>query len=84
MLNNWTGYSRVCVLRILVHEVLKELHDGITGTAHASYEKTNKRVAQIFYWPRMSSDIKINLYTCVQSVNKSSIRNMHLMEFYSR
>jgi hypothetical protein len=64
MFNNWTGYSRVCVPRVLVHEVLKEIHDGITGTAHAGYEKTYKRVAQIFYWPRMSTDIKKFVYSC--------------------
>jgi hypothetical protein len=65
MFNNWTGYSRVCVPRVLIHEVLKEIHAGITGTAHAGYEKTyTKRVAQIFYWPRMSSDIKKFVYSC--------------------
>jgi len=62
--NNWTGYSRVCVPKSLVHEILKEIHDGITGTAHAEYDKTYKRISQIFYWLKMSKDIKKFVYSC--------------------
>jgi len=64
MFDNWSGYSRVCVPKSLVPEVLKEIHDGITGTAHAGYDKTYKRVAQIFYWPKMTSEIKKFVYSC--------------------
>ena len=47
MFNNWSGYSRVCMPKPLIEEVLKEIHDGITGTAHGGYEKTYRRIAQI-------------------------------------
>ena len=62
--SNWSGYSRVCVPRTLVHKVLKEVHDSITGTAHAGQEKTYKKIAQMFYWPRMSQDIKKFVWSC--------------------
>ena len=64
MFSNWTGYNRVCVPKVLVPEVLKEIHDGITGTAHGGYEKTYRRIAQIFYWPRMSYDIRKFVFSC--------------------
>jgi len=64
MFNNWTGYSRVCVPNSLVHEILKEIHDGITSTAHARYDKMYKRISQIFYWLKMSKDIKKFVYSC--------------------
>ena len=62
--SNWSGYSRVYVPRTLVHKVLKEVHDGITGTAHAGQEKTYKKITQMFYWPRMSQDIKKFVWSC--------------------
>jgi len=64
MFNNWTGYSRVCVPKSLILEILKEVHDGITGTAHSGYEKTYKRISQMFYWPKMSQDIKKFVFSC--------------------
>ena len=64
MFNNWSGYSRVCVPKPLIEEVLKEIHDRITGTAHGGYEKTYRRIAQIFYWPKMSTDIKKFVFSC--------------------
>ena len=64
MFNNWSGYSRVCIPKPLIKEVLKEIHDGITGTAHGGYEKTYRRIAQIFYWPKMSADIKKFMFSC--------------------
>ena len=64
MFDNWSGYLRVCVPKSLIKEVLKEIHDGITGTAHGGYEKTYRRIAQIFYWPKMSTDIKKFVFSC--------------------
>ena len=64
MFNNWSGYSRVCIPKTLIKEVLKEIHNGITGTAHGGYEKTYRRIAQIFYWLKMSMDIKKFMFSC--------------------
>ena len=65
LFNNWSGYSRICLPRSIVPDILKEVHNNITGTAHAGYEKTYKRIAQAFYWPRMSQDIKKFVYSCI-------------------
>jgi hypothetical protein len=64
MFNNYTGYNRVCVPRPLVPKILKEVHHGITGTAHGGNLKTYKRIAQMFYWPKMSTDIKSFVTSC--------------------
>jgi len=65
LFKNWSGYSRVCLPRSLVPEILKEVHNNITGMAHSGYEKTYKRISQGFYWPKMLKDIKKFVYSCI-------------------
>ena len=64
LFNNWSGYTRICLPKSMIPQVLKEMHDEITGTAHAGYERTYKRVAETYYWPRMSTDIRKFVYSC--------------------
>ena len=65
LFNSYSGYSRICLPRSMIPQVLKEIHDNITGTAHAGYEKTYKRIAETYYWPKMSQDIKKFIYSCL-------------------
>ncbi len=64
LFNNWTGYSRICVPKSMKFEILKEVHEGITGVAHAGSERTYYRIAQAFYWPRMNQDIRKFVTSC--------------------
>jgi hypothetical protein len=64
LFKNWSGYSRVCVPRPLVFDILKEVHDNVTGVTHAGYQRTYARISQGFYWPKMSKDIKKFVASC--------------------
>src|SRR5260370_21855398 len=64
LFNNWTGYSRICVPKSMKFEILKEVHEGITGVAHAGSERTYYRIAQAFYWPRLNQDIRKFVTSC--------------------
>lgn len=48
----------------MIMQILKETHNNITGTAHAGYQKTYKRIADTYYWPKMLQDIKRFIYSC--------------------
>jgi hypothetical protein len=49
----------------MIPSTLKDIHDEVTGTAHAGYEKTYKRIAETYYWPKMSKDIKKYIQSCI-------------------
>ena len=41
-----------------------EVHNNITMAAHGGYTKSYNRITSIYYWPRMSRDIKKYVGTC--------------------
>ena len=43
---------------------MSEVHNTITEAAHGGYAKTYNQIAAIYYWPRMSKDIKKYIGTC--------------------
>ena len=43
---------------------MDEVHNTITEAVHGGYAKTYNRIATIYYWPRMSRDIKKYTGTC--------------------
>lgn len=61
---DWNGAARLAVPSSLRLGVIKEIHDTITEGAHAGYHRTYNRIANTYYWPRMSRDIKKYTSTC--------------------
>ena len=47
-----------------VNEIIAEHHDNRFGTAHAGYEKTYKSIANSYYWPKMTSNVKDYIFKC--------------------
>src|ERR1700683_3147036 len=43
---------------------MSEVHNTITEAAHSGYAKTYNCIAAVYYWPRMSRDIKKYVGTC--------------------
>jgi len=61
---DWNGNHRLVVPSTLRVEIMSEIHNTITEAAHGGYAKTYNRIAAIYYWPRMSRDIKKYVGTC--------------------
>lgn len=59
-----SGNTRLCVPKGLRVEVMQEAHNTITEAAHGGYYKTYNRISGIYYWPRMSREIKVFVNTC--------------------
>ena len=64
MFEDGTTNSRLCVPEELRLEIMKDIHDGVTESAHAGYHRCYNRIAGTYYWPRMSRDIKRYVSTC--------------------
>jgi hypothetical protein len=61
---DWNGNLRLVVPESLRVEIMNEVHNTITEAAHGGYAKTYNRIAAVYYWPRMSRDIKKYTSTC--------------------
>ena len=61
---DWNGNLRLCVPESLRVEIMSEVHNALTESAHGGYAKTYNRAASTYYWPRMSRDIKRYVSTC--------------------
>ena len=61
---NWDGNKRICVPENLKVEIMEEVHNSLTETAHGGYHKCYNKIATTYYWPRMSRDIKRYVTTC--------------------
>jgi len=61
---NWDGNKRICVPETLKIEIMEEVHNSLTETAHGGYHKCYNKIATTYYWPRMSRDIKKYVTTC--------------------
>ena len=61
---DWNGASKLCVPTEQRVSVMKENHDEKTEGAHCGYHRTYNRIATVYYWPRMSRDIKHYAATC--------------------
>jgi hypothetical protein len=61
---DWEGNNRLCVPASLQSQIMKEDHETITEGAHCGYHKTFNRLASMYFWPRMSKDIREFVTTC--------------------
>lgn len=63
-LENWDNNKRICVPEKLKIELMDEIHNSLTETAHGGYHKCYNKLATLYYWPRMSRDVKRYVTTC--------------------
>ena len=61
---DWNGNLRLAIPESLQVEIMNEVHNTITAAAPGGYAKTYNRIAAVYYWPRMSRDIKKYTSTC--------------------
>jgi len=61
---DWNGNHGLVVPESLRVDIMSEIHNTITEVAHGGYAKTYNRIAAVYYWPRMSRDIKRYIGTC--------------------
>ncbi|KAG8912257.1 hypothetical protein FRC01_005198 [Tulasnella sp. 417] len=62
--SDWEGRGRLCVPKSKRVEIMQEMHESISQSAHQGFAKTYNRIASVYYWPRMSWDIKLFVRTC--------------------
>ena len=51
---DWNGNLRLCVPDSLRVEVMSEVHNILTESAHGGHAKTYNCIASTYYWPTMS------------------------------
>jgi hypothetical protein len=61
---DWQGNMRLCVPKDVRVQVMQEDHENINKGAHCGYHKAYNRLASIYFWPRMSKDIREFVTTC--------------------
>ena len=61
---DWQGGARLCVPHQKRVELMTEAHEIITEGAHSGYERTYNRIAQTYYWPRMSEFVRRYVNGC--------------------
>ena len=59
-----TGRDRLCIPLAMRTRLIEEIHNSLTGTAHGRFEQTYRKIANGFYWPRMTRDIQQVISTC--------------------
>jgi len=62
--NEHPGKDRLCIPASMRLEIMEEIHGSTTGTAHAGFERTYRRIAGGFFWPRMTRDIRQFVTRC--------------------
>jgi len=61
---DWNGNLCLVIPKSLRVKIMDEVHYIITETAHGGYAKTYNGITMVYYWPRMSWDIKKYSSTC--------------------
>ena len=61
---DWNGNMRLCVPESEQAPLMSEIHDELTEGAHAGYHRTYNRLSSLYFWPRMSRDIKRFVTSC--------------------
>ncbi|THU89466.1 hypothetical protein K435DRAFT_677853, partial [Dendrothele bispora CBS 962.96] len=61
---DWNGNNRLCVPACLRAEVMAEVHDGKSESAHGGYHRCYNRLSSTYYWPRMSRELKQFIDSC--------------------
>ena len=52
-----SGRRRLYIPKPDTARLISEVHDSIIGVAHAGFERTYAKIANYYYWPRMTRDI---------------------------
>src|SRR6202165_5370077 len=58
------GRKRLCIPSSMTKEIFGECHDSPLESAHAGFEKTYARLAESFYWPGMTEQIRKLIGSC--------------------
>ncbi len=58
------GNSRLCIPKSIQLQVIDQVHNSLTESAHSGYQKCYNRLAATHYWPGMSRDLKKYIATC--------------------
>ena len=61
---DWEGNMRLCVPHSRRISIMKEDHETLTEGAHCGYHRAYNRLASLYFWPRMSKDIKLFVTSC--------------------
>ena len=64
MFEDWNGNLWLCIPKNQRARILGETHDEPAGVAHVRYQKTYNKLASVYYWPRMSRDVKRFVVSC--------------------
>ena len=59
-----SGRDRLCIPSSMRLGLMEEIHGSLTGAAHAGFERTYGRIANGFFWPKMTRDIRQFVSTC--------------------
>ena len=70
---DWHGDNKLCVPESLCVEVMSDTHNTVMESAHAGYHRLYNRLAAMYYWPKMSRDLKWYVLTC-DICQKSKLR----------
>ena len=62
--NDSSGRHCLCIPAPLRQDIMEEIHNSKVGTAHGGFERTYGRIANGFFWPRMTRDIRQFVATC--------------------
>ena len=61
---DWEGNLRLYVPKSLRVDLMKEDHENPNEGCHSGYHKAYNRLASVYFWPRMSREIKKFITTC--------------------
>lgn len=61
---DWNGNMCLCVPEGQQIALINEIHNSISEAVHCGYAKTYNHIASVYYWPRMSRDIKCYTESC--------------------
>lgn len=73
--NNIGSKNKLLVPHELKEEVLKAVHDRITG-GHWGRDKTTERLKMSFFWPTMGRDCRLFIDTCALCHRNKNSRNL--------
>ena len=62
--NDSSGRHRLCIPCSMRQNIMEEIHESMTGAAHGGFERTYGRIANGFFWPKMTKDIRRFVSTC--------------------
>ena len=59
-----SGRHRLCIPSSMQQGIMEEIHKSMSGSAHGGFEQTYGIIANGFFWPKMTQDIKKSVSSC--------------------